>query len=827
MDVGLARSFLDAIPGGVPLPDALAEELRRKFDAVVMLTWSHWPTEPRSNRYHYASRFARCLPTLFVQEDNGGTACTYEPTELLNLTLVHAPLSTAAKGNDATQTRALARALRERGIFRPLIWVYNPRMKHFLRSVYAPLKVFHATEDYVSGDYYQHPPKFLDNLYETLAGCDLLVAVSEGVERAYREKAHFRGATVVATNGCDHTFLAAGADTKPAEGPPVAFYQGGINNRLDWGLIRDTVRRLPHWQFRFCGRLYFGPGERGLEKIWKQLVAAPNFRYLGELTPEDVRRESHAATVGLIPFVKNPTIVDRSFPLKAFEYVACGLPVVSVPVKSLRAWPELFTFGETGEAFAELLERAALTRRDPRLLDLRAREAARQGYDGKFAQVCEQIVRAEPLAKRDKKVLVLYDDRSTHVKTIEHHLASFLKYSAFETHFAPCTHTQECIYDLTQYDAVVLHYCVRLCFQGHLSPSYEAALKAYPGLKILFAQDEYDCTNTLKQAVHDLGIQCLFTCVPPASIRAVYSEKFFDHVHFVNTLTGYVPPDFDLQKHPVKPLEERQVVIGYRGRDIGYWYGDLAREKLLIGVRMKELCDARGLNTDIAWTHEKRIYGPGWFDFLGSCRATLGTESGSNIFDFEGKLKEAVEQELRDNPAATYEEVHAKHLREHEGKVVMNQISPKLFEAITLRTALVLFEGTYSGVVQPDLHFIPLKKDYSNVDEVLRKVQDDDYLRALTERAYQDVVASGKYSYRAFAREFDAVLDNLLGRDVMPGVKCVQPDNGAGPLVLPLPPQPSPGAVQPVRESTFQNVRRLGAKVLRALARAWRGKRAG
>ena len=38
-----------------------------KFDAVLMLTWSDWYTEPRSNRYHYAVRFAATLPVFFLQ----------------------------------------------------------------------------------------------------------------------------------------------------------------------------------------------------------------------------------------------------------------------------------------------------------------------------------------------------------------------------------------------------------------------------------------------------------------------------------------------------------------------------------------------------------------------------------------------------------------------------------------------------------------------------------------------------------------------------------------------------------------------------------------
>ena len=39
----------------------------QNFDAVIMLTWSDWETEPRSNRYHYASRFQKEVPVFFLQ----------------------------------------------------------------------------------------------------------------------------------------------------------------------------------------------------------------------------------------------------------------------------------------------------------------------------------------------------------------------------------------------------------------------------------------------------------------------------------------------------------------------------------------------------------------------------------------------------------------------------------------------------------------------------------------------------------------------------------------------------------------------------------------
>ena len=65
------------------------ETLSQKFDAVVMLTFSKWHTEMRSNRYHYATRFARHLPVIFVQPDLEEPGFRYEPTEVRGMSLLH------------------------------------------------------------------------------------------------------------------------------------------------------------------------------------------------------------------------------------------------------------------------------------------------------------------------------------------------------------------------------------------------------------------------------------------------------------------------------------------------------------------------------------------------------------------------------------------------------------------------------------------------------------------------------------------------------------------------------------------------------------------
>ncbi|MCE5279252.1 MAG: glycosyltransferase [Planctomycetaceae bacterium] len=359
-------------------------------------------------------------------------------------------------------------------------------------------------------------------------------------------------------------------------------------------------------------------------------------------------------------------------------------------------------------------------------------------------------------------VLILYDASSIHIGTVAEYLQSFAAYSRNAIYYSNATWHTRCPMDLAYFDIIIIHYSVRQCIHGHLSPEFAKRLRAFGGLKVLFIQDEYDHTNNTCDQIEDLGLHVVFTCVPPAYQDAVYPRKRFPHVQFVENLTGYVPNRLEHLPRS-KPPAQRRWVIGYRGRRLPFWYGKLGQEKYLIGLHMREICRAKGVAADIEWEDDKRIYGPAWYEFLGDSRATLGTESGANVFDFDGSLHARVKSALMRKPDMTFDEVFERFLKDSEGRIVMNQVSPKIFEAIAMGTALVLFEGEYSGVVKKDVHYIPLKKDYSNADEVLAKLEDIPLLERMTQQAYRDVVESGAYSYKTFIEMVDAVLAAAAG----------------------------------------------------------------
>ena len=105
-------------------------------------------------------------------------------------------------------------------------------------------------------------------------------------------------------------------------------------------------------------------------------------------------------------------------------------------------------------------------------------------------------------------------------------------------------------------------------------------------------------------------------------------------------LTGYAANEISGRSLKITPLADRPIVVGYRGRDIGAYFGRLAFLKYEIGRKLKEVCIDSGRSpTTLPMDEESRIYGNRWFDFIGSCRVMLGTESASNVFDWDGSIE--------------------------------------------------------------------------------------------------------------------------------------------------------------------------------------------
>lgn len=740
------------------------------FDVVVMLTWSNWKAGSRSHCHHYASRFAQHLPVLFVQPKfidlqiarTLRSSLLIERTELEGVEICHYDHE-----QDRVAAVELLSLLRNKGYSRPLVWMYNSRdfapLVTSLKETGNCLFLFQALEDCFApaNDLsVESASSIEESVRRTCADMDVIVCLSDTIRRSYKDNLDFKGCVATIESGGESQAAACLIGNRKWEPGkrPSAVYHGEIDSRVDFQLLHEIIHLMPDWDFLFCGK------EDGTLSEWRILKSHPNVEYLGDQSSVLVGERMFQSTVGLLPLVQDERTFG-SLPFASYEYPAYGLPVVTVPIEALKRVPSTFFEARTAAEFVQAAMEASALRADPDVVDAQYAIAEKNSNDRRFDETVRLILGVRQMLAASQpplNVVMLYDDRYTYISTIHEHLDSFRKYSKNIFHYVPATgvwpasdDTLQAAIDLSLFDVVIVHYSVRLCLYDYFTEGLARQVEKHNGLKMLFIQDEYERTETARRWMERLQFHIVYTCVPESGRELIYPSHRFPGTEFLSTLTGYVPETGYLDQFAT-PIEDRALLIGYRGRELSYIFGDLGYEKYRIGVDVKRLAEEKFLPVDIETGDDKRIYGDDWYRFLGSARATLGTESGSNVFDYTGEVAKAVTREKTKQPGITFAEMHQKVVHKYEGPVQMNQVSPKIFEAIRLRTALVLFDGEYSGVVQPDVHFIPLRKDYSNIDEVFGKLDDLDYLARLTDRAYRDVIESGLYSYRRFVEGVDA-----------------------------------------------------------------------
>jgi hypothetical protein len=367
------------------------------------------------------------------------------------------------------------------------------------------------------------------------------------------------------------------------------------------------------------------------------------------------------------------------------------------------------------------------------------------------------------------RILIAYSMVQTFNQATLTYLNSFRQYFDSDVEYLHVTDDSKIHVNLSDYDVVIQSYCARLCFEGYVASDFIEKLREFNGLKILSVQDEYNRTNALKDAIKYIDFDIVMTCVPQHSLQYVYPKFDFPEVRFETVLTGYASESPGEIEAAFKPIRDRSIVIGYRGRNIGGIYGKLGFDKYEIGRRMKEICAQRGISHDIAMDEESRIYGALWLDFIGSCRAMLGSESGSNVFDFDGSLESQFRNmaiKLGCEPSYTD---FLPLVAQRDSEISMGQVSPRIFECALMRTPMVLFRGEYSGVIEQGEHYIMLEKDFSNVDSVLDQLKQVDELEAMATRTYDHLIASGKFGYRLFIRNLkEIILEEINRRSTTP-----------------------------------------------------------
>jgi hypothetical protein len=353
-------------------------------------------------------------------------------------------------------------------------------------------------------------------------------------------------------------------------------------------------------------------------------------------------------------------------------------------------------------------------------------------------------------------VLFVHEDPlAPDATTVREHVGAFLAHSRFAWY--PVNVTFGLPPGLRRYEfaAVVYHYSLRPTYHW-LTPDVRDYLAGSAPYRVAIFQDEIWYFRERDRFLADLRIDCLFSRHKPHHVRDVYGARVADYAHY---LAGYVADGLVARAARLtRPYPERSTDVGYRGRRLGYYFGRGGQEKGEIAERFAELTSGRGLRLDVASRESDRLYGEHWDRFLADCKAVLGVEGGVSVIDRTGRFRDLYDRLIAQNPKLTFADYVAAagpDFEALEDRIDYRCLTPRHFESAAFRNLQILFEGKYDGVLEPWTHYVPLKKDFSNLDDVLAVLADPVRATAITDRAYADLIASGRYTYQGFVRSFD------------------------------------------------------------------------
>jgi glycosyltransferase involved in cell wall biosynthesis len=256
---------------------------------------------------------------------------------------------------------------------RPILIAGLPHAVDVLPFVPHQVLVYHCADDYA------HVHGFPSTLPELEADlcqqADLVITTSETLCQTRRR---FNPNTHWIPNGAAIDRFSVPAEPAPellSVPKPVIGFVGGLSEWVDVQLIGHLARSRTDWSFVLIGPI-------GIDVASIQHL--PNVRLLGARPYATLPRYLAAMDVALIPFKHDP-VTYHADPIKAYEYLAAGVPVVATDLPALRRLDHVVRLADSPEAFLAQIEASLVEGRATRRGERQA-EAARHSWADRFRQ---------------------------------------------------------------------------------------------------------------------------------------------------------------------------------------------------------------------------------------------------------------------------------------------------------------------------------------------------------------------------------------------------------------------------------------------------------
>lgn len=232
--------------------------------------------------------------------------------------------------HDSTTVARISTAARHVGLREPVVWHSGPITMHY-SAIFDPIAVaYDAVDDWAVHPGYRKIRRSVRRGYGLIRErADLVFAVTDHLAGQFRGG---RPEVTVLPNGVEPRYFDT-ADSAPlpaslqAIPAPRVGYVGALQDRIDVELLARLSSRLPDVEFVLVGPVLD-------KRHFAAISRRPNVHLAGPCTPQEVPAFLRAFDVCILPHRDTP--LTRSMdPVKLYEYVAAGKPVVASDLPAL------------------------------------------------------------------------------------------------------------------------------------------------------------------------------------------------------------------------------------------------------------------------------------------------------------------------------------------------------------------------------------------------------------------------------------------------------------------------------------------------------------
>ncbi len=285
-----------------------------------------------------------------------------------------------------------------------------------------------------------------------------------------------------------------------------------------------------------------------------------------------------------------------------------------------------------------------------------------------------------------------------------------------------------------KYDCIILLHSA--FSNACLVPKYiQKIIRHKKAFKVYFIGNEYKHMPEKMKLTKYLKINLFITQSHRKEVINLYQNYLESKVKSIAN-TGIDDDIF----FPKLKYDDRDIGIGYRTYPEPDYFGHQER------VRLYKFLNEFSLNNkkfkfDLSIKNEDRFDYLKWPDFLNNCKCLASSNTGWDYFALNDDIRNRVNKSKIKNFNIIYE----KFFKNLNKGVQWRAVTGKVIEPAACKTALMLVEGDYDNF-KPNIHYIPLKKDYSNINECIEKLNDSSFINQIIDNSYE--LVKNKYLYR-------------------------------------------------------------------------------